>query len=596
MMQIRDNLRLLPDSIFANRFCRRVKQNLFMLKVLIVALVAYTQGFIHHSSHRFHAFRMASSSFSSANERLTSNAIFDLVVDYLSTKGFSETEQTLKRELQKVKASNGSFTGGNSSGKGGGSGTGSRLEDLLEKSYVTELASGEFFPRKKARSHLDAILLPVDIDETASVDMSEGCVEINGIAGTDRKPLSIETQIISFNPMGEKDPYGAAVMPIYQTATFAQPSADEFGAYDYTRSGNPTRDQLQLQIAQLEGVPGARAFCFTTGMAALTAVTRLVKAGDEVIVNDDSYGGTYRLMSKVATRQGITVTYVNMAGTSGPANLQRAISSATKLVMIESPTNPMQRICAIRELSRVCRSNSHPTGTFLSIDNTMMSPILSRPLEHGADIVIHSATKFLCGHSDTMAGAVIVRDMAGDADKSLAETLYFYQNAEGTALAPFDCWLVSRGIKTMALRVEKQQASAVKIATWLQGVQLISKVFYAGLPDHADYDIHMQQATGGGSVVCFLTGDVELSKHIVTTTKLFKITVSFGSVTSLISLPGNMSHASIPAEVRSAREFPEDLVRISVGIESAEDLIADLAGAMCSYRDAKCASIAAAAK
>ena len=520
---------------------------------------------------------------------LTQTDIIDLVVDFLAHRGLKETEEVLRRELATGGASSSGAT--STSGGAGGSGGvgskraagGSRLEDLLEKSYVTELASGEFFPRKKTRSHLDAILQPVDLEEDGAAGGGGASTDVNGIPGTESKPLSMETQIISFNPMGEKDPYGAAVMPIYQTATFAQPSANEFGAYDYTRSGNPTRDALQMQLAQLEGLPGARAFCFTTGMAALTAVTRLVRAGDEVIVNDDSYGGTYRLMSKVATRQGITVTYVNMAGKAGPANLQRAISSSTKLVMIESPTNPMQRICNIRELSRVCHANAHPTGTFLSIDNTMMSPILSRPLEHGADIVIHSATKFMCGHSDTMAGAVVVRDTKGDGDKTLAETLYFYQNAEGTALAPFDCWLVSRGIKTMALRVDKQQANALKIATWLQGVNVVSKVYYAGLPDHGDYDIHMQQASGGGSVVCFLTGDVELSKHIVSVTKLFKITVSFGSVTSLISLPGNMSHASIPAEVRSAREFPEDLVRISVGIESAEDLIADLANAICSF-------------
>jgi cystathionine beta-lyase len=264
-----------------------------------------------------------------------------------------------------------------------------------------------------------------------------------------------------------------------------------------------------------------------------------------------------------------------MAGKNGALNLQQAITSLTKLVMIESPTNPMQRICDIREISKVCHANNHPTGTLLSIDNTMMSPILSRPLEIGADIVIHSATKFMCGHSDTMAGAVIVKDIK-EGDKTLAESLYFYQNAEGTGLAPFDCWLVARGIKTMALRVERQQINALRIAKWLQTLPCISKVLYAGLPDHPDYDIHMSQASGGGSVVCFVTGNVELSRHIVTTTKLFKITVSFGSVTSLISLPGLMSHASIPADVKSAREFPEDLVRMSIGIESPEDLIADL--------------------
>ena len=490
--------------------------------------------------------------------------VFDLVVDYLVAKGFTETEKVLKREVQHSSITTAAISDDTASAKG------SRLEDLLEKSYVTELASGSYMPRKKARTHLDAILKSEET-VTANENLEE----------PEAKPLTMDTKIIAFNPC-ENDPYGASSMPIYQTATFAQPAADQFGDYDYTRSGNPTRDALQKQIAGLEGVEGARAFCFTTGMAALTAVTRIVAAGEEVIVNDDSYGGTYRLMSKVATRQGIRVRYVNMAGKSGPANLAQAINASTKLVMIESPTNPMQRICDIRELSRICHANDHPSGTLLSIDNTMMSPILSRPLELGADIVVHSATKFMCGHSDTMAGAVITRDMK-EGDKTLAEALYFYQNAEGTALAPFDCWLISRGIKTMALRVERQQNNALIIAEWLQTIPVITSVYYAGLKDHKDHDIHMTQASGGGSVVCFTTGNTELSKHIVTVTKLFKITVSFGSVTSLISLPGIMSHASIPSEVKTAREFPEDLVRMSVGIESVEDLISDLKKAIASF-------------
>jgi cysteine-S-conjugate beta-lyase len=495
---------------------------------------------------------------------LSQEDVFELVVEYLVTKGFTETEKVLKREVQLSSLPAAESTEGNSAAKG------SRLEDLLEKSYVTELASGSYLPRKKTRTHLDAAL---KTEETTTA--------ISSLLEPEAKPMSMDTKIIAFNPC-ENDPYGASSMPIYQTATFAQPAADRFGDYDYTRSGNPTRDALQKQIAGLEGVEGARAFCFTTGMAALTAVTRIVAAGEEVIVNDDSYGGTYRLMSKVATRQGIRVRYVNMAGKSGPANLAAAINASTKLVMIESPTNPMQRICDIRELSRICHANDHPTGTLLSIDNTMMSPILSRPLEIGADIVIHSATKFMCGHSDTMAGAVITRDMK-EGDKTLAEALYFYQNAEGTALAPFDCWLISRGIKTMALRVERQQNNALIVAQWLQTIPCITSIFYAGLKEHKDNDIHMSQASGGGSVVCFTTGNTELSKHIVTVTKLFKITVSFGSVTSLISLPGIMSHASIPSEVKTAREFPEDLVRMSIGIESVEDLIADLQRAIASF-------------
>ncbi|KAJ1406784.1 cystathionine beta-lyase [Ochromonadaceae sp. CCMP2298] len=395
--------------------------------------------------------------------------------------------------------------------------------------------------------------------------------------------VSIDTAVVGNNP-DQPDPYGATSIPIYQSATFAQPSATTFGDYDYSRSGNPTRSALQNQIALLEGVPGAKSFTFGTGMAAIAAISRLACAGDEVIVNDDSYGGTYRVMSKVATRMGILVKYINMAGHDGAKRLQDAISPLTRLVMIESPTNPIQRICDIRALSKVCHANTHPVGTLLSIDNTMMSPILSRPLEMGADLVMHSATKYLSGHSDTMAGVVTCRDWKEKDGKTLAESIYFYQNAEGTALAPFDCWLVLRGMKTMALRVYRQQENAVKIAKWLVDCSSVTGVMYAGLPDHPDYDIHVTQSSGGGAVVCFVTGNIALSEHLVTATKLFKITVSFGNVSSLCSMPGRMSHASIPEEVRSAREFPEDLVRLCIGIEDPDDLIQDLDAAFRSYK------------
>lgn len=255
---------------------------------------------------------------------LSQSDVFELVVEYLITKGYTETEQVLKREVQQSPPIDGEPTDNHK---------GCRLEDLLEKSYVTEIASGAYLPRKKTRTHLDAILSKSDNLQAFS---ESGFFEVS-----EAKTMSMETKIIAFNAC-ENDPYGASSMPIYQTATFAQPAADKFGDYDYTRSGNPTRDALQRQIAGLEGVDGARAFCFTTGMAALTAVTRIVAAGEEVIVNDDSYGGTYRLMSKVASRQGIRVRYINMAGKSGPANLAQAINASTKLVMIESPTNPMQ--------------------------------------------------------------------------------------------------------------------------------------------------------------------------------------------------------------------------------------------------------------
>lgn len=348
--------------------------------------------------------------------------------------------------------------------------------------------------------------------------------------------------------------------------------------------GNPTRDALQNITAKLENSQGAKSFAFSTGMAALNAVIRLAQNGDEVIVNDDSYGGTYRLMSKIATRHGIRVTYANLSGESGPSTLKDIISPLTRLVMIESPTNPMQKICNISALASICHLNSHPINTLLSIDNTMMSPVLSQPLIHGADIVIHSATKFMAGHSDTMAGIVVVKDKM-DGNKSLAENMYFYQNAEGSGLAPFDCWLVLRGLRTISLRVHHQQNSACIISKWLRTLSAVKSVIYCGLDDHPDSNIHKLQASGGGCVVCFTTGNFELSKHIVTVTKLFKITVSFGAVTSVISVPAQMSHASIPQEIRSVREFPEDLIRMSIGLESPRDLIADLWNAFISFKE-----------
>uniref|UniRef100_A0A7S3JYY9 cysteine-S-conjugate beta-lyase n=1 Tax=Aureoumbra lagunensis TaxID=44058 RepID=A0A7S3JYY9_9STRA len=382
--------------------------------------------------------------------------------------------------------------------------------------------------------------------------------------------LHVETRLVqSYAPL--KDPYGAANMPIYQTATFAQASADEFGDYDYTRSGNPTRTALENAIADAEGC--ARCLAFSTGMAALAAVTRLCKAGDEILLSDDSYGGTYRLLAKVCGKMGINTKYVAMDGHDGPARLEAAMSKNTKLVMVESPTNPMQRVCDLRALSKVCKKQ----GALLEVDNTLMSPLLSKPLTLGADIVVHSATKFIAGHSDTMCGVVCVND------PKLGDALYFSQNSEGTGLAPLDCFLALRGLKTMALRVYKAQSNAEQIAHFLTEHPKVTKVFYAARPDHPDHDIHATQAIGGGCVVCFTTGNVAFSKHIVSTTKLFHITVSFGSVHSLISCPCDMSHASIPAEVRASRDFPEDIIRVCVGVEHCDDLIADLKRALESF-------------
>ncbi|XP_074560148.1 cystathionine beta-lyase, chloroplastic [Curcuma longa] len=374
----------------------------------------------------------------------------------------------------------------------------------------------------------------------------------------EREP-GIATLLTSFG--NSFDPYGAMSTPLYQTSTFKQPSATTFGPYDYTRSGNPTRDVLERLMAKLEKAD--KAMCFTSGMAALTTVTHLVEAGHEIIAGDDIYGGSDRLLSQVAPRQGIIVKRIN---TSNIEEVASTISPLTKLVWLESPTNPRQQITNIREIAEI----AHSYDALVMVDNSIMSPVLAQPLELGADIVMHSATKFISGHSDLMAGILAVK---GD---RLVKEIAFLQNAEGSGLSPFDCWLCLRGIKTMALRVEKQQANAQKLAEFLSSHPRVTQVNYAGLPGHPGRSLHYSQAKGAGSVLSFLTGSLPLSKHIVQSTKYFSVTVSFGSVKSLISLPCFMSHASIPAAVREARGLTDDLVRISVGIEDIDDLIADL--------------------
>uniref|UniRef100_A0A0D9WMG7 Cystathionine beta-lyase, chloroplastic n=1 Tax=Leersia perrieri TaxID=77586 RepID=A0A0D9WMG7_9ORYZ len=373
------------------------------------------------------------------------------------------------------------------------------------------------------------------------------------------KEPSVATILTSFE--NSFDEFGSMSTPLYQTATFKQPSATENGPYDYTRSGNPTRDVLQSLMAKLEKAD--QAFCFTSGMAALAAVMHLVKSGQEIVAGQDIYGGSDRLLSQVAPRHGILVKRID---TTNISEVTSAIGPLTKIVWLESPTNPRQQITDIKKIAEI----AHYHGALVLVDNSIMSPVLSCPLELGADIVMHSATKFIAGHSDLMAGILAVKG------ESLAKEIAFLQNAEGSGLAPFDCWLCLRGIKTMALRVEKQQANAQKIAEFLASHPRVKQVNYAGLPGHPGRALHYSQAKGAGSVLSFLTGSLALSKHVVETTKYFNVTVSFGSVKSLISLPCFMSHASIPSAVREERGLTDDLVRISVGIEDADDLIADL--------------------
>jgi len=360
------------------------------------------------------------------------------------------------------------------------------------------------------------------------------------------------------------DSYGAISPPIYQTATFRQDTVDEFGEYDYTRSGNPTRTLVERQIADLEG--GAHACAFASGMAAITALTRLVSPGEEILCGSDLYGGTIRLLDQVVQRMGISVNYVD---TCDLDSVRTAITPQTKLLLLESPTNPLLRISDIEAIAAL----TGEAGVLFAVDNSMLSPCLQRPLSLGADVVVHSATKFLCGHSDVTGGAVVTND------PELHAKIAFHQNAEGAGLAPFEAWLLHRGIKTLDLRVERQNNSALKIAEFLREQPIVNQVYYPGLSTHPGFDVHARQASGGGAVISFTTGDPAISKRIVESCTLFDIAVSFGSVGSVISMPCTMSHASVPAALREKLAPPSDLIRISVGIEAVDDLIADLENA-----------------
>ncbi|MBX3281782.1 MAG: PLP-dependent transferase [Acidobacteria bacterium] len=360
--------------------------------------------------------------------------------------------------------------------------------------------------------------------------------------------------------LSEEERYGAVSTPIYQTATFRQPTSTEFGEYDYSRSGNPTRTELEKKLAELERAE--HAFAFSSGMSALSAIVKLLTTGDEILAGSNLYGGSIRLLERLP-RLGINVRYVD---TTDPQNVVEALSSRTRMLLIETPTNPFQRVSDIGVLADI----SHANGVLLVVDNTMLSPCLQNPITHGADIVYHSGTKFLSGHSDVTAGAVIVKDA------NIAKEIAFVQNAEGTALAPFDSWLLLRGIKTLDLRVEKQCSNALKVAEFLSSHPAVTNIYHPAFADEKARRIHESQASGGGSVIAFTTDDAEFSRRIVEATRLCSIAVSFGSVNSTISLPCYMSHASIPAELRGELAPPRDLIRISVGIENVDDVIEDL--------------------
>lgn len=378
----------------------------------------------------------------------------------------------------------------------------------------------------------------------------------------DSSQLKFRTRAIHVG--NERDPQtGAVVPPIHVASTYVQPGAGEWGEFDYSRSGNPTRANLETTLATLEG--GEHALAFASGMAATHCAVMLLQAGDHVVAGADIYGGTYRLIHKVATRAGVQVT---LASSTDPAKLEAAFQDNTKLLWIESPGNPLMSITDIRQ----CGEIAHRHGALLGVDNTFATPVLTQPLTLGADIVMHSATKYLGGHSDALGGALVT------ADRKLHDRLYFLQNATGAVMSPWDAFLVARGLKTLDLRVREQSRSALKIAEWLRDDSRVARVLYPGLPSHEGHDLARQQMDGafGGMLSFEVAGDFEKAKKVAESTKLFQLAVSLGAVESLIEQPASMSHASYDAADRAAHGIKDGLIRISVGLEHVDDLIADL--------------------
>jgi cystathionine gamma-lyase len=356
---------------------------------------------------------------------------------------------------------------------------------------------------------------------------------------------------------------GAVVAPIHIASTFVQPGAGEWGEFDYSRSGNPTRKALETTLANLESGYGALAF--SSGMAATHCVTAMLKSGDHIVAGSDIYGGSYRLFHKVTNRAGITVSLVD---TTNAKNLETAITPATKLVWIETPGNPRMTITDIA----ACAEIAHKRGVLLGVDSTFATPMLTRPLELGADIVMHSATKYLGGHSDLMGGALVLRE------KALRDELYFVQNATGAIMGPLECFLCSRGIKTLELRVREQSRTAMELAEWLAKHPQVTRVLYPGLANHPGHEIAKRQMIGGfGAMLTFeLKGDFQQTKQFVQSTELFQLAVSLGAVESLIEQPASMSHASYDAADRAKHGITDGLIRLSVGLEAAQDLRDDL--------------------
>ncbi len=354
---------------------------------------------------------------------------------------------------------------------------------------------------------------------------------------------------------------GAVMTPIYQTSTYVQSGLGKHRGYEYGRTQNPTREALERNVASLEGA--AHGFAFGSGLAALDAVLKLFKSGDHIVCGENVYGGSHRLMERIYGNLGIRVSFVDMRDIG---NIEQALTPATRMIYCETPTNPMMNLTDLAALGDL--SQAH--GYLYVVDNTFATPYFQRPLEHGADIVLHSTTKYLNGHSDMVGGLLVTsRD-------DLAERLGFIQNAAGAVPGPMDCWLALRGIKTLPLRMRQHDASGRRIAEWLTHQPVVTKVYYPGLPSHPQHELACRQMSGFGGMISLDLGDPERARRFVEKTRIFALAESLGGVESLIGHPASMTHASVPPAMRKAMGLTESLIRLSCGVEDTDDLMADL--------------------
>ena len=380
--------------------------------------------------------------------------------------------------------------------------------------------------------------------------------------------LSIETKCLHLEAETKEEPackhYGSLSFPIYQTATYAHPGVGRSTGFDYSRLQNPTREQLEKIICQLEH--GIDAFALSTGMAAITLLMEIFKPGDHLIVDSDLYGGTIRLFDNVSVKNGIKFTRANCS----VDDVEALVTKDTKAIFIETPSNPMMNVTDIKKMADIAKRHK----LLLIVDNTFMSPYFQNPLDLGADVVIHSGTKFLAGHNDTLAGFIVIKS------PELQEKLRFLIKTTGSGLAPFDSWLVLRGIKTLAVRMEKSQENAGKIAAWLKTQGSVTKVFYPGLEEHPGHKVMQTQSRGFGAMVTFRLNSTEKALSVLEKVRLIKYAESLGGVETLITYPTTQTHADVPEELRLKNGITPETLRLSVGIENVDDLIADLEQAL----------------